>query len=64
MKLADIEIAEEELIRGVMMNMRRAPKGHQQIQRWALVRDTFAVGSHVACALCHQYGLNPDEVLR
>lgn len=64
MNLAGIEFSETELIKRVMTNMHRAPKGHQQMPRWALVRDTFGVGSTVACALCHQHGLNPDDVLR
>lgn len=34
------------------------------VPRWVAVRNTFAVGSTTAKALCHRAGLDPDEVLR
>lgn len=31
--------------------------------RWATVRQTFAIGSTRASALCRRFGLDPDDVL-
>jgi|GEM_PF-1494243 len=64
LNLAEHEFTPDQLIERVMKNMTRPPKGQAQIQRWAMVKQTFAVGSSVACTLCHHYQLNPDDVIR
>lgn len=64
LNLGDMRFETIDLVKRVMDNMKRPPKGHNQVMRWALVRDTFGVGSTAACAMCHYFGLNPDDVIR
>ncbi len=40
--------------------VRRAHKPHRA--RWAIVAQTFTVGSGRAESLCRRFGLDPDEV--
>lgn len=64
MKLADNEIAERDLIHGVMRNL-QGPAGNTYGRpRWAIVTDVFAIGSTSARALCREFGLDPDEQLK
>lgn len=41
----------------------RAGKGEYRRQRWAVVGEMFARGSHVARELCRACGLDPDEMV-
>lgn len=64
MNLAGNELNDRDLIERVMKNMRRATKGTLHEQRWVVVRATFGVGSSVAYALCHEFKLNPEDILK
>ena len=63
MILAGHTFDERDLIGRVMRNL-RPRRGERNVLRWALVRDVFAVGRTVACALCDEFGLNPDDVIK
>lgn len=63
MNLAGHEFDEKSLIRRVILNL-ECPRGKRNVMRWVLVRDTFGVGSTVANALCHEFDLDPDEVIK
>lgn len=60
--LAGHKFEGRNLIERVMRNMTGSNRYGRE--RWAIVKDTFAVGSTVAHALCHEFGLDPDGVLR
>lgn len=62
MKLADNEIAERDLLWGVMHNIRGIDR--HGTARWVRVMKTFGCGSSVAYALCREFELDPDEVLK
>lgn len=62
MNLAGNDIKDRDLIWGVMHNMRG--DNRSGTPRWVLVRNLFAVGSTVAHALCREFELDPDEVLK
>lgn len=62
MNLAGHNFEDRDLIRRVMRNMR--PKSRYGEQRWVLVVNLFAVGSTVAYALCQEFGLDPEEVIK
>lgn len=62
MNLAGHEFAERDLLRRVMRNMTGTSR--QGTPRWVLVKETFAVGSTVANALCAEFELDPDEELK
>lgn len=64
MKLADNEIAERDLIEGVMRNLQGPAGNTYGSPRWAIVTDVFAIGSTSACALCREFGLDPEEYLK
>lgn len=61
-KLDIHEFDERDLIMRVMRNMRGRSRYGEM--RWVIVRDTFACGSTVARALCHEFGLDPDQELK
>lgn len=63
MNLAGHDFEDRDLIRRVVMNL-RPRRGQRNVMRWVLVRDAFGVGSTVANALCHEFNLDPDEVLK
>ena len=63
MKLAGHTFDERDLINRVMRNL-RPRRGERSVMRWVLVQDTFAVGSTVARALCREFNLDPDEVIK
>ena len=46
-----------------MRNM-RPRKGERSKQRWELAMYAFGVGSTVACALCVEFNLDPEEVIK
>lgn len=54
----------QDLVKQVMHNMTKPPKGYPQIKRWGAVAQTFGIGSTAACELCHYFGLDPDDVIR
>lgn len=62
MELAGHKFDDRDLIRRVMTNM-RGPNRYGQM-RWVIVKEAFGVGSTVANALCHEFDLDPDEVLK
>lgn len=63
MNLAGINFDKRDLIGRVMRTM-RPRRGERNVQRWVLVLDTFAVGRTVAHALCAEFNLDPDEVIK
>lgn len=54
---------ERDLIGRVMRNL-RPRRGERNVQRWVLVHNTFGVGSTVSRALCVEFGMDPDEVIK
>ncbi len=64
LNLGELRFETIDLVKRVMDNMKRPQKGQAKTTRWALVRNTFGVGSASACALCHYFGLDPDDVIR
>lgn len=66
MKLSGVEISERELIKRAIRNLKGPSKYRSKYgtARWVLVRDAFGTGSGVACALCREFGFDPDENLR
>lgn len=66
MKLSGCEIEERDLIRQVIRNLQGPSRYRSKYgtPRWALVRDTFCVGSGVAVALCREFGFDPEEMMR
>ncbi|EKJ8513836.1 hypothetical protein ACOANU_29170 [Pseudomonas aeruginosa] len=63
MKLAGNEIKKLELIRRVVTGLRPTERGVSE-PRWRLVMDTFHVGFAESHSLCHEFSLDPDEMLR
>lgn len=65
MILAGHDIKDRDLIWGVMHNLKGPSKyRHRGKERWVIVMEVFAVGSTVAHALCREFDLDPDEVLK
>ena len=62
MILAGHQFNERDLLERVMRNITGPNRTGEY--RWILVRNTFAVGSTVAHALCQEFNLDPDEVLK
>lgn len=62
MNLAGNEFSEYELIRRAMCAL--PGKDRHGDPRWVLVMDLFCVGSTVAHALCQEFDLDPDEVIK
>jgi len=62
MDLAGHKFEERDLLERIMRGMGGTSRHGRE--RWAIVRDTFGVGSTVANALCHEFGLDPDDILR
>lgn len=56
-------ISDEELLRRVMMNMRKR-RGEKSPYRWVAVMHTFGLGSTYAAMLCESFGLDPEEKLK
>lgn len=54
-------IPDDMLLQRAMLNIRPAQR---KTARWALVMDTFALGSTFAHQLCHRFGLDPDDELK
>ena len=63
MNLAGHEFDERDLVWRVLRNM-RPNRGERKVPRWVLVKNLFGVGSTVANALCHEFDLDPDEVIK
>ncbi len=54
-------ITERELITRALNGLK---KGYRKKQaRWVHVMKDFGVGSTVANAICHEYNVDPDEVV-
>lgn len=66
MKLCGCEIDERDLIASAIRSLKGPSKYRSKYgaPRWALVRDTFGVGSGVASALCREFGFDPEEMIR
>lgn len=52
-----------DIVKRVVMNLKCA-RGERNMQRWVLVMHTFAVGSTVAYAMCQEFNLDPEEVIK
>lgn len=63
MNLAGHTFDDRDLIRRVMRNL-RPRRGERNVMRWVLVKGAFGVGSTVACALCVEFDMDPDEVIK
>ncbi|EPV8688299.1 hypothetical protein N1E56_15020 [Pseudomonas aeruginosa] len=63
MKLAGNEIKKRELIRRVVTGLRPTESGVSE-PRWGLVMETFHLGFAESYALCHEFSLDPEEMLR
>lgn len=61
MNLAGHEYSERELVRRAMKNWLPPKTKTSGIKRWVKVMNVFGVGSTVAHALCHEFGLDPEE---
>lgn len=56
--------SDTSLIHGVLRNLKRTNKNKKApTPRWAVVTDTFAIGSTSARKLCEQFDLDPDELI-
>ena len=64
MILAGHQFNERDLIGRVMRNAKPVRRKGSGIYRWSWVRDQFGVGSTVAQALCQEFGLDPDDMVR
>ena len=62
LNLAGHPYSSRDLVRRAVLNL--ASSSQLGIPRWALVRDTFAVGSTVAIALCQEFDLDPDVIIK
>lgn len=51
------------LLWGAMHNL-KCKRGQRNVQRWVLVMECFGIGSTSAIALCHQFALDPYEVIK
>lgn len=60
--LAGHDFEEKELLRRALRNLRSSPRRTPRV-RWALVMETFGVGSTVARALCLELGMDPEELV-
>lgn len=63
MILAGHTFEERNLIGRVMRNL-RPRRGERNVMRWVLVYNAFGVGSTVARALCVEFDMDPDEVIK
>lgn len=61
-KLERHEFDERELL-GRVMRCMRGPTRYGT-PRWVVVMNTFGFGSTVANAMCHEFGLDPDDMLK
>lgn len=55
-------ITNRDYVERAMKNLRN--HGPYPRMRWALVKETFAVGSTTAAELCRQFNLDPDELIK
>lgn len=63
MILAGHTFSERNLISQVMRNL-RPRRGERSVMRWVLVMAAFGVGITVAHALCAEFNMDPDEVIK
>jgi hypothetical protein len=61
--LAGHVFEQRDLIERALRNLRRS-RGSRSKERWVAVMETFAVGSTVAHALCHEFNLDPEEKIK
>ena len=62
LNLAGHEYQERSLVRAALRGMRGTSRYGQE--RWILVMELFGLGSTVARALCREFEMDPDEVLK
>ena len=60
-KLAGREYEQRDMIRQVLLNLKRYSKSHAA--RWVAVMHAFAISSTAATDLCNEFGLDPQEIL-
>lgn len=63
MNLAGHEFIDRDLIGRALRNM-RPRRGERNVCRWVLVTQLFGVGLTVAHALCAEFNMDPDEVIK
>lgn len=57
----DLGYSDRELLRKAVTF---ASPSQRKTPRWVVVMDIFHVGSTSAYAICEEFGLDPDEVLK
>jgi len=63
MNLAGHEFIDRKLVERAVRNM--CPlRGERNKQRWVLAMRLFGVGSTVAYALCREFNLDPEEIIK
>ena len=63
MNLAGHEFEDRDLIKRALLNL-RPRRGERNAYRWVMVKHLFGVGSTVAHALCAEFDMDPDEVIK
>jgi len=63
MNLAGHEFKDRDLIKRVLLNM-RPRRSERNVIRWVAVSDLFGVGSTVARALCCEFNLDPEAIIK
>ena len=61
MILAGRQFNERDLIGRVLRSAVPVKKAGAGVPRWVWVSNHFSMGSTVSCALCREFGLDPDE---
>ena len=64
MILAGHQFQERDLIGRVMRNAQHVKTKGAGIYRWTWVCNHFGVGSTVAHALCREFGLDPNDMVK
>ena len=64
MILAGHNSNERDLIGRVMRKAKPVRRKGSGTYRWSWVCDQFCVGSTVAVALCKEFGLDPDKMVK
>ena len=57
-----LPLSAEKLVERAVRNA--TPRLNGKFPRWAVVVDTFGLGSTYAHDLCREYGLDPDEIIK
>lgn len=64
MILAGHQFNERDLIGRVLRSAVPVKKAGAGVPRWVWVSNHFSTGSTVSCALCREFFLDPDEMVK